>query len=163
MKRGVVAPDDPQFGVLRPIDAVQHVSTLHDGQTVKVGTIAITAHFTPGHTPGGTSYTWSSCDFGRCLNLVYADSVSAVSADNYKFSQNPWAMTGFEKSFTFLETVPCDVLITPHAESSNFWERMDAHRRGVTPDPLIDSAACKRLAAASRGNFKKRIETEQGK
>jgi metallo-beta-lactamase class B len=93
--------------------------------------------------------------------MVYVDSVSSVSADGYRFSQNPWAMTGFEKSFTFLESVPCDVLITPHAESSNFWERIDGHQRGVTPDPLIDPDACKRLAAASRATFKKRIESEQ--
>jgi metallo-beta-lactamase class B len=72
-------------------------------------------------------------------------------------------MAGFEKSFNFLETVPCDVLITPHPEASNFWDRTDAHERGVTPDPLIDTGACKRLAAAARENLKKRLETEQAK
>jgi len=163
MKSGTVAKDDPQFGILRPVDAVQRVGVMKDGQTLKVGPIAVTAHFTPGHTPGGTSYTWSSCEFGKCLNLVYVDSVSSVSADGYKFTQHPWAMAGFEKSFNFLETVPCDVLITPHPEASNFWDRMDAHKRGVTPDPLIDTGACKRLAAAARENLKKRLETEQAK
>jgi metallo-beta-lactamase class B len=163
MKSGAVAKDDPQFGILRPVDAVQRVGVMKDGQTLKVGPIAVTAHFTPGHTPGGTSYTWSSCEFGKCLNLVYVDSVSSVSADGYKFTQHPWAMEGFEKSFNFLETVPCDVLITPHPEASNFWDRMDAHKRGVTPDPLIDPSACKRLAASARESFKKRIESEQGR
>ena len=44
-----------------------------NGQTLRVADIAITAHFTPGHTPGGTSWTWTSCDGDHCQNMVYAD------------------------------------------------------------------------------------------
>jgi metallo-beta-lactamase class B len=161
LKSGEVAKDDPQFGDIRPIDPVAKVETLYEGETLRVGPIAITAHATPGHTPGGTSWTWKSCEDGTCLDMVYADSVSAASAASFKFTANPAALASFEKSFNFLETEPCDILLTPHGEASDFWARVEAHKRGVDPDPMIDPGACKRLAASARVAFRKRIDTER--
>jgi metallo-beta-lactamase class B len=92
--------------------------------------------------------------------MVYADSLSAVSADGFKFTQRPGAIEGFEKSFAFLSATPCDILLTPHAEASMFWERVDARNKGVVPDPMIDSSACRKLADRSREQLRKRIATE---
>ncbi len=89
LKAGRVSPDDPQYGVIRPAPPVAHVKILSDGQTLHVGPLALTAHFTPGHTAGGTSWTWQSCAGGQCQNLVYADSVNASAADGIKFTQRP--------------------------------------------------------------------------
>src|SRR5690348_1948326 len=75
MSKTGVARDDPQFGVIPPIALINHVEVLSDGQTLKIGPIAITAHLTPGHTPGGTSWTWQSCEGHKCLSFVYADSL----------------------------------------------------------------------------------------
>ena len=44
------------------------------------------AHLTPGHTHGGTSWSWRSCEKGRCLDLVYADSQTPISAAEFSFS-----------------------------------------------------------------------------
>ena len=87
MKRGAVARDDPQFGSIIPIAKVARVEVIQDGQTLHAGAIALTAHFTPGHTAGGTSWTWQACESSRCLNLVYADSLTPVSSDGFLFSR----------------------------------------------------------------------------
>ena len=34
---------------------------------------------TPGHSPGGTTWSWRSCEDGRCVDAVYADSQTPVS------------------------------------------------------------------------------------
>jgi metallo-beta-lactamase class B len=162
LKSGEVAKDDPQYGDIHGIDPVANVSTLHDGETLKVGPLAVTAHSTPGHTAGGTSWTWTSCEAGRCLRMVYADSISSVSADGFKFTEHPKVVAQFEKSFSFFDTVPCDILLTPHGEASQFWDRMDAHRKGTTPGPLIDPDACRKLAANARAQLQKRLDTERG-
>ena len=161
LKSGGVAKDDPQYGEIRGIDKVKNVTTLHDGETLRVGPLALTAHATPGHTPGGTSWTWVSCEGERCLNMVYADSVTAVSVEGYKFTQVPGAIAGFEKSFAFLDSVNCDVLLTPHWESTGFWDRMEGHRRGMTPDPLLDPLACRKLAQNGWLQLQKRIDSER--
>jgi metallo-beta-lactamase class B len=76
MKKGIVPRDDPQFGIVVPIARIARVTTLKDGEILQAGSVTVTAHFTPGHTPGGTSWTWRSCENNRCVNLVYADSLT---------------------------------------------------------------------------------------
>ena len=161
MKAGAVPRDDPQFGIIDPIPAVARVEILKDGQTLSVGPIQMTAHFTPGHTPGGTTWTWRSCENGRCLNLVYADSLSAVSKDGYRYTkrkENPHG-EDFERSFAFLESTPCDILVTPHPESSGLWTRLA--QRETQPDAMVDSNACKVLARNLRGQLQKRLAKER--
>ena len=55
---------------------VPNVRVVADNEVVRVGPLAITAHYTPGHTPGATTWTWQSCEGARCLNIVYADSLT---------------------------------------------------------------------------------------
>jgi len=163
MNKGGVPRDDPQFGALVPIARVARVETLKDGETLSGGAVTVTAHLTPGHTPGGTSWTWRSCENGRCLNLVYADSLTPVSADGFLFTRRkeyPHA-DDFERSFSFLDTTPCDILITPHPEASNLWQHLE--QRDFRPDALIDPTACRVLAVTSRDQLRKRLATESGK
>ena len=49
----------------------------------------LTAMATPGHTPGALSWRWESCDGGVCRTMVYADSLTPVSRDDYRFSDHP--------------------------------------------------------------------------
>ena len=159
MKTGVV-PRDPQFGILLPIAPVANVERVSDGETVSAGTVTLTAHSTPGHTPGGMNRTSRSCEKGRCLSLVYADSVSAVSADGYLFGKRTEKAHGedFERRFAFLESTACDLLITPHPEVAGLWTHM---AEGRNADALIDTAACRTLAGNAREQLKKRFAGER--
>jgi metallo-beta-lactamase class B len=159
-------PADPQFEILLPLEKVAKVKVLTPGETVHVGPLALTSHPTPGHTSGGTSWTWTSCEGNLCHSMVYADSVSAVSSDSYKFthnSTNPHAIQDFDKSFAFLETVPCDILLTAHPEVADIWDKMEQRKAGVTPDPMVDPGACRQLAENARKQLDLRIAKETGK
>lgn len=160
LERGTSAAGDPQHGVLLDFPPVRNVRRFADGETLRVGPIALTAHLTPGHTPGGTTWTWRSCDDAGCLDLVYADSHSPISADGFRYSDSPAypsAVADFERGFRALEALPCDILITPHPSGSSLWERLE---RGSTG--LIDRDACKRYAAAGRQRLRARLEAERG-
>jgi metallo-beta-lactamase class B len=161
LKKGEVASDDPQFGVIRGLTPVAHVETLQDGETLRVGTIDFTAHFTPGHTPGGTSWTWKSCDASHCLDIVYADSLTPVSADAFKFTSRPQLLEGFQRSFAFLRSAPCDILLTPHPDASHLWDRLDARARNSARDSMIDAAACRNLADGAADQLTKRLASEK--
>ena len=154
-KAGGIAADDPQYGDIIGLKPISRVRVLDENQTLHAGQIAITSHATPGHTPGGTSWTWTSCQDGRCLNMVYADSVSAVSRKGWLFSQHPEAVAGLEKSFAFLETTPCDILITAHPDASSFEDRMSGKLSGAG-----DGRDCRRLAQSGRDALKKRLARE---
>ena len=152
MKTGAVARDDPQFGIIRPIAPIARVEVLHDAEDFQVGDIVMTAHLTPGHTPGGTSWTWTSCQASRCLHMVYADSITAVSAPQYKFGLHPGAAAAFEKSFAFLDSVACDILLTPHPDASGLWDRVGGS--------LVDPGACRGYVANGRESLKRTLASE---
>jgi len=166
MRKGGVGRGDPQFGALTPIAPVKNVHELRDGESFRVGAIVMTSHLTPGHTPGGTSWTWKSCEAQICRDMVYADSLTPVAAAGFQFTKSreyPRALDDFEKSFTFLETVPCDVLVTTHPEASGLWDRVEARERRVTPDPMVDSGACRRLAERGREQLRQRLADEESR
>ena len=163
LRRGASSRDDPQFGLLRSYPPIKNVSVVTDGETVHVGDIALTAHFTPGHTPGGTTWTWKSCEGDTCYDMVYADSQTPGSADNFLFTRNttyPNAIKDFERGFKVLESLSCDVLMTPHADWSGFWQRMSDSGKA---NGIVDRDGCKRYAEAARQRLAKRIASEAGK
>jgi metallo-beta-lactamase class B len=159
IERGTPGPDDPQYRIALPYPPAHDVRVIADGDTLRVGPLAIVAHFTPGHTPGGTSWSWRSCEDGRCLDLVYADSQTPVSADGFRFTGSA-ASAEFERSYSVLNRLSCDVLITPHPGASEFWKRI-ARRDGGARDALVDSSACRRYAAAAREQLAKRLAKEK--
>jgi metallo-beta-lactamase class B len=165
LRRGTPSPDDPQHDVALPYPAVTGpaIRELADGDTVRVGPIALTAHFTPGHTPGGTSWSWRECERGKCLDVVYADSQTPVSADNFFFTRSsayPHALQDFAHSFAVLAQLPCDVLLTPHPGASQMWERLAA-REGGERSALRDAGACQRYAATARAQLTRRVAAEE--
>jgi len=156
---GQVEPDDPQYGILPPIDRLRNVDVVREGQVVKVGSLIARPHMTPGHTPGGTTWTWKSCEGDRCVDVVYADSVSAVSADGFKYTTSPLSKA-FEQTFAALESMRCDILLTPHPAFTQVLERLAAREMGKA-DAFIDPGACKAYAATGRKNLATRLETER--
>jgi metallo-beta-lactamase class B len=110
-----------------PVKAVRVVA---DGETLHVGDIAVTAHFTPGHTPGGTTWTWRSCEENRCLDIVYADSLSAVSSPDFRYTQVPGLVEQFRHSIAVVGTLPCDVLVTVHPEFADLAGKLQRRTAG---------------------------------
>ena len=74
----------------------------------------LTAIATPGHTPGALSWHWGSCDGGVCRPIVYADSLTPVSNDTYRFSDHPAYLAAFRASIAKIAALPCEILLTPH-------------------------------------------------
>jgi metallo-beta-lactamase class B len=165
IERGEPGADDPQYDVAgsNRFPAVAPVRAVADGETLRVGPLAITAHLTPGHTPGGTTWTWRSCAGARCLDLVYADSLNPVSAPGFRFSgdgTHPDVTGLFGRSIATVERLPCDILLSVHPEFSDMEGRL--RRSGVGPraNPLVDRQACRAYAADAAQRLDVRIRDE---
>lgn len=149
--------DDPQFGLNAPYPAVPRVRVLRDGERVTLGKLSLTAHFTGGHTPGGTTWAWRACEGTVCQNIVYADSQSPISAEGFRFTGNTTyasALADFRKGHTLLEQLPCDILVTPHPAASQLWERVEQRK-------LVQPTACREYAASARRALEKRLAEER--
>lgn len=155
LERGASDRSDPQFGVLEKFPRVANVELLRDGQVVRVGDLALTAHATPGHAPGSTSWTWRSCEGPHCLDIAYADSLSAISGEQYRYGDHLDYVAAFRRAIDTVAALPCDILLTPHPMASDLFARFDGKA------PLIDSGACKRYADGARTNLERRLQEEK--
>ncbi len=153
--RGQGDRSDPQFLDSPRFPPVANVRALAEDETLRVGDLALTAHATPGHTPGSTSWTWRSCEGDRCLDIAYADSLTAISDKQYRYSDNPNVVDAFRKTLDTVTALPCDVLLTPHPAASNLFARLDGKA------PLTDAGACKRYADGARAKLEQRLSDER--
>ena len=156
--------DDPQFAIDdNDFAPVQNVRVISDGETLSIGNVRITAHFTPGHTPGSTTWSWRSCEGSRCVDVVYADSLNPVSADEFRFSGGagtPSIVDSYERSIRVVEELPCDVLLSPHP--GFFGMQAKLQRRGAgEADVFVDANACLAYAGAARTRLEQRIAEER--
>lgn len=150
LRRGRPTDDDPQFLIPdNTFPVVSRVETVRDGEVLRAGELSATAHFTPGHTPGSTTWTWQSCEAGKCLSMVYADSLNAVSADGFRFSgdaKTASRVDAFRKSINTVDSLPCDALITVHPSFSK---------------PFVDPGACHAYAATAKKTLEERLAKER--
>ncbi|MEL7691212.1 subclass B3 metallo-beta-lactamase [Citromicrobium bathyomarinum] len=155
---GKVGADDPQAAIHPAMTPVKVDRVVSDGEVLKLGGKEFTAHFTPGHTPGATSWTWSACALPWqppvCRRIAYVDSLSPVSADDYRFSDHPAVVADFRRSIASVATLPCDLLVTPHPSSSGMLDRMKG-------GGLLDGAACADYAQALSKRLDERLAKER--
>ena len=152
---------DPQFGSIPDYPPVKQARVVRDGETVRLGNVAVTAHYTPGHTAGSTSWTWTSCEGRRCLRIAYADSLSAISAPGYRFLDHPAYVAGFRRALATVAALPCDILLTPHPDASGFWEKVARRKSPADVAPLIDPQACRDYAADAGKDLDARLAKER--
>lgn len=153
--------DDPQYGDVPDYPPVRHVRVVRDGEVVRLGGVAITAHYTPGHTPGSTSWTWTSCAQERCLRMVYADSLTPISAPGFRFSDDPRRVAAFRRAIATVAALPCDILLTPHPDASGFWQKVARRTSALDSAPLIDTNGCRAYAATAAKAWAARLAQER--
>lgn len=160
LRTGTNGPDDPQFGHLPGFPAVGATRVIADREVLHLGPLAFTAHATPGHAPGGTSWTWRSCQSGACVDMAFVDSLTAVSALGYRFSDeaaHPAVLPTLRATFARVATLPCDVLLTPHPVASTMWSRI-----GPRADrPLVDTDSCRAYADTAARRLEARLAEER--
>lgn len=124
LRNGGPLPDDPQYGI-EPSEfpSVQHIQVVNDAAALSLGGRRFQVIATPGHTPGSTSWSWDDTLDGRQLTLVYADSLTAVSADGFRFSDG--AGDALRRSAARIAELDCDLLLAPHPGAVNFFGTRD--------------------------------------
>lgn len=136
---------DPQHGEAPLYPRVKARGDIVEGSVVRVGPLALTAHLTPGHTAGGTAWTWRSCEASTCRQIVFADSLGAFAADGYRFTDHPAYVAAYRQSIErFGSLQPCDLLIAPHPEQA-------------------EGKTCATYAAAGRQKLEDRLAKEAGR
>ncbi|HEX5818443.1 MAG TPA: subclass B3 metallo-beta-lactamase [Gemmatimonadales bacterium] len=152
--------DDPQYGDAFTFAPVRVTRTVSDGERLQLGSLSLTAHATPGHTPGNTTWAWTSCEGARCVQVV---NVGSLSAPDYRLVDNPkypGIVADYEASFRMVAALRCDLALAPHPGMVDFWERVAQRERGDA-QALIDSTRCRGYADAARRGFEEELARQR--
>jgi metallo-beta-lactamase class B len=105
-----------------------------NGDTIRVGPIALTAHVTGGHSRGCTSWSFPVRDGDRVLNVVSACELLVMQGMRY-----PEQRADLERSFRVLRSLPADIWVTAHARRWGRYRKLVARDTAKNPaDPFID-------------------------
>jgi metallo-beta-lactamase class B len=161
LEDGVIGKDDPQFDPVqvRRIEKVASVRAVTEGEVLRVGKLALTAHMTPGHAPGSTTWSWTSCENQRCLDVVYADSLNPSSADGFRFSDSAERVAQFKASIDKVAALKCDIIVAVHPGATNVMEKLAA--KTAASNPFIDPNGCRDYAAYDRKSLADRLASEK--
>jgi metallo-beta-lactamase class B len=134
-----------------------------DGATVTLGGVTLTAHLTPGHTKGTT--TWSTTvtgQDGRRYLVVFPDGTSVNSG--YRLVKNPsypGIADDYRKTFAVLESLEPDIALHPHNSFFDFESRRErAKTEGVAA--FVDRDAYRRFVAERKKLFEQALAAETG-
>jgi metallo-beta-lactamase class B len=126
---------------------------LHDGDTIQLDNITLTAHLTAGHTQGTTTFTTTISDSGKSYVVVFPDGTSVNPG--YQLAKNPsypGIASDYRHTFEVLGSLHPDIWLAPHVEAFDFWnKRARASTEGVKA--WIDPDGYKRFVAGKRADF----------
>jgi len=150
LESGQLASTDPQFGMHTSFNPVVVSGLIHDGDKISLGHIELTAISTPGHTPGALSWAWRACEGEECKMIAYIDSLSAISHDDYRFSDHPDYVKKFKEGLVRLSGIECDIIMTPHPSASRLLRRLNAGKGFVDKGECVDYIKKKEEALTAR-------------
>ncbi len=132
---------DFAFGDKYPFPPVTPTHTLHDGETLNLGGVTMTAHLTPGHTRGCTTWTTAVNEGGKRLNVVIPCSISAPGYQLIGNTKYPEILDDYERSFAKLLAMPCDIHLSLHSWDFDLHKKLKAWRENPAVNPFIDGQA----------------------
>jgi metallo-beta-lactamase class B len=160
LERGGVG--DPVLGdaTFPPVTVDEIVA---DGDTVRVGPVALTARVTAGHTPGCTTWTTRVRDGERELDVVFVCSVTVLPGVRLGDDPTwPGIADDFRRSFEVLEALPVDVFLASHGSFFGLAEKAARARAGAGADAFIDPERYRSWLARGRARFEERLAAERG-
>jgi metallo-beta-lactamase class B len=154
------------FGDAYPFPPVAPDRTVHDGDTVSLGGTTLTAHLTPGHTRGCTTWTMTANDAGKNYNVVFV--CSATVLDGYELvdrpgkpASYPGIAADYEKSFQVWKSLPCDVFLGSHGQFFNLTEKREALKNGAKENPFIDPKGFEEYVTRKDIDFQAELNRQQ--
>ncbi|MDF0546134.1 subclass B3 metallo-beta-lactamase [Sphingobium sp. H39-3-25] len=134
-------PDAPPVSVDRVIT---------DGYVLRLGPIALTAHLTPGHTRGATSWTMRTGQGARARTVLFASSLSVAGQKLFRDPHYPRADADFRATFAKLRAMKADVFLSFHDQQFDMQKKRARQQAGVANAFVDPGELARRLTVAQR-------------
>ena len=148
----------PTASIMVPPVHVDRV--ISDGSTVSLGDVILTAHVTPGHTPGCTSWSMDVRGDDGVLRHVFFHCSTTVGGQSLAPESYQGMVAAYRATFAYIRTVRADVFLAPHA---NFFDLAAKRARQMAGDAnaFVDPQEIQRFNAQSEQDFNAELAREQ--
>jgi metallo-beta-lactamase class B len=136
---------------------------LKDGDEVKLGSVTLVAHLTPGHTRGCTTWTWRADDGGKTYDVVVIGSPNVNPG--FKLVKNesyPEIAADFAKTFEVLKSLPCEVFLGAHGSYYGMVGRYALLQKGQA-NAFVNAEGYKEFVTQKERAFRKTLADQQNK
>jgi metallo-beta-lactamase class B len=139
---------------------------IHDGDTVVLGGVTMTAHLTPGHTRGCTTWTTVVRDGVKRYNVVFVGSASVLPSYKLIDRSNipatyPGIQQDYERTFRVLRSLPCDVFLASHGSFYSLADKRGVLSTNPAQNPFIDPWGYQAYILGAEAAFLKELHSEQ--
>jgi metallo-beta-lactamase class B len=134
---------------------------LHDGDKVTLGDAVLTAHLTPGHTKGNTTWTLAVRDGDKTYNAVIIGSPNVNPG--YRLVDNPKYPTiaeDYQRTFRVLKSLECDLFLGAHGSYFGLEEKY-ASLKGGASNPFVDGKGCAAFVSQKEGEFRAALQKQR--
>jgi metallo-beta-lactamase class B len=149
------------LGDKHPYPPVTPDRTLADGEKVVIGDMTLTAHITPGHTKGCTTWTFPVKVDGQPKEALVLCSLSILPG--YRLVGDPAYPSmaeDYARSYATLRTLPCEVFLASHGQFYGLAEKRVAMRPDA-PNPFVDPEGCKAYFATKEAEFQAELKKQK--
>lgn len=133
---------------------------IQDGDTVELGNHVLTAHHTPGHSRGCTSWGTTASAYGDNYEVLVFCSASVAANSLVEPEQYPGIVDDYRTTFEIAKNMSVDVPLAPHPEFFDLIAKRDAMAEDDSENPFIDPTAFAELMAAQESAFEAALEQQ---
>ena len=136
--------------------------TIKDGDTVTLGGTTLTAHLTPGHTQGCTTWTMDTTENGRRYQVAFVCSVTINEGVHLVGNTRvPAIADHYARTFRLLRDLKPDVFVAEHGGVFGLEEK--ARRAGGSTNPFVDPDGYTRFVERAEQAYSKQLREERGR
>jgi len=150
------------FHPLKPFKPVKVDHVIKDGGTVRLGGVTLTAHVTPGHTEGNTTWTTVAAEKGKNYDVVFVGSMS-INPGVHLVNYPAWPKIAevYARSFEILKGLHCDVFLGPHASFFDMESKSKRINSDPNSNPFIDPTGYQNYIARFEKLYNEQLQRER--
>jgi metallo-beta-lactamase class B len=139
---------------------------LHDGDRVSLGGVVLTAHKTPGHTRGCTTWTMQASLDGKPRNVVIVGSWNVNGGFRLvdkpgKPASYPGIDDDYAHTFEVLRGLPCDIFLGAHGSYFDMLAKLSRAQAGAGESVWIDPDGYKAAVAERQHTFEAELKRQR--
>ena len=152
---------DFHFGDRLSYAPVKADRILRDGDTIELGGVKMTAHLTPGHTKGCTTWTMKVKEGLKLYDIVF---VGSTSVPGYKLVDSPTypaIAADYARTFRILKRLPCDVFLASHGSFFSMQEKAERKAGQPKANPFVDPRGYRSFVAQTERAFAAQLRAQK--